>query len=136
MNLGGAPAGRGSAADIGGGLLDCGDDAVRAPGAPLRAARAAAGPYHRAMVIFVLAMAGVVAALWARTCFVTASRTEGEARRRWRIHGAFYAAGACTCVGLALLARVPGFGLAALAGAVALVVWGVRMKSAAASGRG
>jgi hypothetical protein len=84
------------------------------------------------MAIFILAMAGVVTALWARTCFVTAARTDGPARRRWRIHGAFYAAAACTCVGLALLARSPGFGLAAFAGAVAFVVWAVRMKSAAA----
>lgn len=82
------------------------------------------------MVIFVLAMAAVVAALWARTCFASARRTEGAARRRWLLHGAFYAAAASGLVGLALLARSPGFALAALAACAAFLAWGIRLKLA------
>jgi hypothetical protein len=83
------------------------------------------------MVIFVLAMAAVVAALWARTCFASARRTEGLARQRWLYHGAFYSAAASALVGLALLARSPGFALAAMAAFVAFLAWGIRLKLAA-----
>jgi hypothetical protein len=85
-------------------------------------------PYHRPMVIFVLAMIAVVAALWARTCFASARRSDGLARRRWLYHGAFWSAAAAGLVGLALLARSPGFALAALAACVGFVAWGVRLK--------
>jgi hypothetical protein len=83
------------------------------------------------MVIFVLAMVAVVAALWARTCFASARRTEGLARRRWLYHGAFWSAAAAGLVGLALLARAPGFALAALAACLGLLAWGLRLKLSA-----
>jgi hypothetical protein len=83
------------------------------------------------MVIFVLAMAAVIAALWARTCYASARLAAGHARRRWLYHGAFWSAAAAGLVGLALLARSPGFALAALAAALAFVAWGVQLKTTA-----
>jgi hypothetical protein len=83
------------------------------------------------MVIFVLAMVAVVAALWARTCFASARRTEGLARRRWLYHGAFWAAAASGLVGLALLTRTPGFALAALTACLGFLAWGLRLKLSA-----
>ncbi len=82
------------------------------------------------MVIFVLAMAAVLAALWARTCFASARLATGLPRQRWLYHGAFWSAGAAGLVGLALLARSPGFALAALAAFVGFVAWGLRLKLA------
>jgi hypothetical protein len=84
------------------------------------------------MVIFVLAMVAVVASLWARTCFASARLASGRARQRWLYHGAFWSAGAAAFVGLALLARSPGFALAALAAFAGFLAWGLRLKLAKA----